>query len=249
MIAALPKAETGGVWGERLGLDWLRRLLGQQNWHGADRRQTLRALCNFEVQVSTNKCSFWGKAIDISEKALRVEVTGAFPSSLRSRQVAWLKHLRPPFGCPRDTLKARVIWVKRIHQGKFQCALAFDDDPAVVRRSWLPELLACALKHAPDQKRRHVRVRMDWLVPALFRNEIHKVRLRDLSMGGARIEINHYIQEGDTLALKVKELKLPCEVRRVTKNGGSYLVGLRLRPEFSQSKQLLQLIKFVCSKG
>lgn len=236
-----------GTFRDNVFVDWLKRLIGGNDWKGTDRRQSVRAACDFEVQVTGDRCSFWARAKDVSDQAIKVEALGVLPSGLRRGTRLMLKHLNPAFDCPRDTIQVRVLWARRKTHSCFQLALAFDK-VETMRDGWVRNLLVRVLKKVPQQKRRHVRVRMDWMVPALVRGDVCKVRLRDLSMGGARLEMSREPRESERIALRVKDLKLPCEVRRVQRNGGTYLVGVRFPPEFNQSKKLLDVIKFVVNK-
>ncbi|MBT9588193.1 PilZ domain-containing protein [bacterium] len=224
-------------------MDWLRRLLGSDTWDGSDRRQSLRVRCNFEVQASSTQCSFLAKTRDIGPTGIRIEGRGAFPSSLKAGVLLQIKHLSAPMDCERETVKARVVWVVRKNAGLFQCAAAFDEDVETLRHSWVRSVLAKAIKQAPKQKRKYLRVHCDWTIPAQLNGEALEVRLRDLSLHGARVEVLREICERDTLSLRIKEMKLQCEIRRISKAGGSHLVGVNFRPQAAQQKQLLQLIK------
>ena len=224
-------------------MDWLRKLLGKESWDGSDRRQSLRVRCSFEVQVSSSKCSFLAKTRDIGPTGIRFEGRGAFPDALKPGVALQIKHLSVPMNCERETIAAKVAWVKRKNAGLFQCAATFEDDINALRLSWVRPVLASAMKQPPKQKRKHLRVRCDWTIPAVLNGEAAEVRLRDLSMHGARFEVVREISERDTLLLRMKDIPLACEIRRVSKIGGTHLVGVHFRPEPAQGKQLLALIK------
>lgn len=224
-------------------MDWLRKLLGAEAWSGMERRQSLRAPCGFEIQVSGGQFSFLAKAKDIGPTGLRLEASGAFPKVLKRGLEVKIKHLNAPFDCQKDTVQARVVWVKRKNAGLFQCACSFQEEIEALKRSWVRSVLVKSLRQPPQQKRKYLRVRTDWLVPAILQSKVVEVRLRDLSLAGARFETQEEICERDSIALRLKDLKVACEVRRVTKVGGLFLVGVRFDEETQRSKYLLDLVK------
>ncbi len=224
-------------------MDWLRKMLGADAWSGMDRRQSLRAPCRFEIQVSGSQFSFLAKTKDIGPTGLRLEASGAFPSFLKRGTEVRVKHLNAPFDCEKDTVQAKIVWVKRKNAGLFQCACSFQEEVEVLKRSWVRSVLVKALRQTPQQKRKHLRVRTDWLVPAFLQDKVVEVRVRDLSLAGARFETPEEICERDSIALRLKDLKVACEVRRVAKMGGVFLVGVRFDEQAQNSKYLRELVK------
>lgn len=228
-------------------MDWLLKLLGKENWDGSDRRESLRVRCNFEVQVTGTHCSFLAKAVDLGPTGLRVECRGAFPSSLKKGGALQIKHLNCPMDCERETVKARVAWATPKNPGLFQCAALFDDEVENLKKSWVRSILARAIKQSPKQKRKYLRVRCDWTVAAQINGKAAQVQLRDLSMQGARLELPAEISERDRIILDIKGLILPGSIRRVSKTGGTYMIGVDFQTNPGQSKKLLQIIKTLSS--
>lgn len=224
-------------------MDWLLKLLGKDTWDGSDRRQSLRVRCNFEVQVTGSQCSFLARTLDMGPTGLRVECRGAFPSSLKKGVALQIKHLNCPMDCERETIKARVAWATPKNPSLFQCAALFEDEVENLKKSWVRSLLVRAIKQPPKQKRKYLRVRCDWTVAAQINGTATQIQLRDLSMQGARLEVPSEISERDRLVLNIKGLILPGQIRRVSKTGGTYMVGVNFQTNPGQSKKLLQIIK------
>lgn len=225
-------------------MDWLRKLLGKaESWDGSDRRSALRVPCVFEVQVTGARCSFLGKSKDIGPTGIRIEARGAFPDSLKPKLAIQIKHLSAPMDCDRDVVTAQVAWVRRKNAGLYQFAATFQEDIESLRRSWVRSVLAKAIKQPPKQKRRYLRVRCERMVAAFLNGEVVEVKLRDLSVQGARLEVLREVSQKDSLALRLEQMKVACEIRRVARANGVYVVGVNFQPDPAQAKKLLELIK------
>lgn len=229
-------------------MDWFKRLFGQ-DWDGADRRASLRAKCTFEMQVTSSKCSFLAQAKDVGPTGIRFEGRGAFPSALKRGLEVQLKHLSASMECDRDTVVGKVVWVRRRNAGQFECAATFLEPPEQLKKSWVRPVLARAIKVAPQQKRRYLRVRADWTVPVNLSGQHFEVRLRDISLHGARFESIRELAVGEALTMRLKEMQLRCQIRRVQKVGGSWIIGVQFDPDSGQRKALLKMLKILSGQA
>jgi hypothetical protein len=229
-------------------MDWFKRLFGQ-DWDGSDRRASLRAPCTFEMQVTGATCSFLARSKDIGPTGIRFEGRGAFPSSLKKGLEVQLKNLEVSMDCERDTVQGKIVWVKRRNAGQFECAATFLEPPEVLKKTWVRPVLARSIRTSPQQKRRYLRAKADWTVPANLGGQIFEVRLRDLSLHGARFESIRDLALHDQLTLRLKDMQLRSQVRRVQKVGGSYVVGVQFEPDAGQRKALIKLLKILSGQS
>jgi hypothetical protein len=95
----------------------------------------------------------------------------------------------------------------------------------------------------PRQKRRHIRVRTDWVVQAVAGNRISEARLRDLSVTGCRFESLDSFVVGQSVRLKMATMDIQAEVRRVTGVGNLTLVGVRFDTREPEAQQLVVLLR------
>lgn len=226
----------------RKEMEWLRKLLGADLWTGLDQRKNLRARCRLELQVQGGHWSLKASTRDIGPSGIRLEGTGSAPASLKRGAGLTLQHPEPPQQVQHASVRARVVWVKR-RETAFQFACSFDEEPDLLKDSWVRPILVQALQGSVRQKRHYRRVRLDWLVEATINQQPEEVRLRDLSLSGCRFEITRELNFHDKVVLQLKELKVPCEIRRVDKLGHAFLVGVRFQAGTHKSPLLIELLK------
>jgi hypothetical protein len=123
----------------------------------------------------------------------------------------------------------------------------FLDGRAVLDRSWVKASLDELVRSEPRQKRRYIRVRTDWVVQATAGGQEAELRVKDLSVTGARLESKEPYAVGETLQLQLDTMRVEAEVRRLTQHGLGYTLGVRFKSSDPQTQQLLNLVRKLCS--
>ena len=232
---------------------FLERLLGgSPEWDGSDRRSTLRAKCDFELELAFPTARYLATALDAGPKGVRMRVRGPWNGRLlRVGQIVHLKYLATIFEAEIDTVQCKVSWAKKENNTLFYIAVSFDETLDNLKRSWVRPVLMKGLKKQVKQQRKQLRVRAS--VPAFLRVQDQEIegKMRDLSMGGAQVESFKPIPLGTHVSLKFGPIKphpemvLKGMVRRCELYLGTYQIGIAFLILEGQRKQLLKFIKEV----
>lgn len=222
-------------------LDLLQRLFGKHpDWDGKERRRTLRARCSVEVQVGGGGHEFAARVTELGLQGLRLETNAPINPKLKPGVVLTL-HARSQSGGP---MVGKLVRVRSRGTGS---NLAVKLDPAKpLSQTWARPVLEEAVRSEPRQKRRYIRVRADWIVEATYEGVEHEVRVRDLSVGGARLECREPLQVGRTVHLKMANMAVQAEVRQVSQIDLNYLIGVRFHPDQPHAEQMLELVRKLC---
>lgn len=234
--------------------DFLDRLFRKpEEWDGGDRRESLRAPCDFELELACPGLRYLAKAVNLSPRGIRLKVRGPWnPKIVRVNAEAQLKYLTPIFDAEFDTVKGSIRWVKKEAENLFTLAVAFEDDVDRLKRSWVKSELMKHLRSRVKQNRKQLRVRLNLPARFIFNGQDYEGHLRDISTGGARLEAFQIIPEGTQLIIQVgpvkplPQLRLKAVVRRVTKEMGTMIYGLAFQYETADQKStVLQYVKQV----
>ena len=212
-------------------LELIQRLLGPKaTWNGTERRQFVRARCRFDLDL--------GKAgvvsvREICQGGLRLECELSLAPKLKSGSLIEL------FQEGETTpLKGKIIW-QRSNRNFCRVGLKF---VSPIRGTWVQRHVDDLAGH-PKQKRRHIRVRTDWTVEGRAGVEAFEARMRDISITGCHVETRASLIVGQQLRLKLGNLEVAADVRRVSGLSGINLVGLRFESQEPQTGQLVALVK------
>ena len=230
---------------------FLERLLGgSPEWDGSDRRITLRAKCNFELEVAMPTARYLGTALDAGPKGVRLRIRGPWNARLlRAGTRVTLKHIEPMFDAQLDTVQCKISWVKKEADNLFLLAVGFDDSLENLKMSWVKPVLMKGLKSQVKQQRKQLRVRAN--LTTMLRVDTQEIegRLRDLSMGGAQIETFKSLPLGTQVTVKFgpvaphPEMVMKGTVRRCEQALGACQIGVAFFLLEGQKKQLLKFIK------
>lgn len=219
-------------------------------WDGADRRLSMRAKCDIEVEVACPGLRFLGRVTDAGPTGMRISIRGATSSRVvKKGAVLDIKHLNPGMGVDRDTVRCKIAWVKKIAENIFDVGVSLDEPVENLKRSWIKPLLVKSLEQKTQQKRKHLRVRANIKSVLNVDGKHTDVNVRDLSVGGCKVESFQSLAGGTHVKVLLKpgktheELLLPGMVRRSVKSLGAYDVGVAFLLDAKLKKQLLKLIK------
>lgn len=213
-------------------LDLIQRLFGPKvTWNGQERRQFVRARCRFDLVLGKNQGTI--SVREIGQGGLRLECDLALAPKLKVGASVELN--QPGEALP---TKAKVIWQKN-SRNFCRVGLKFT---GAIRGTWMQQHVDDIAGH-PKQKRRHIRVRTDWTVEARTGIDHFEARMRDISVAGCRVETKASLIVGQQLRLKMGNLEIQADVRRVSGQPGYNLVGLRFESEEPQTGQLVALVR------
>lgn len=226
------------------------QLFSGGGWDGTDRRLALRARCDIEVEVACPGFRFFGRVTDAGPTGMRISIRGATNARVvKKGLVADVKHLAAGMGVEKDSVRCKVAWVKKLAENIFDMGLELNDSVDNLKRSWIKPLLVKALEQKAQQKRKHLRVRQNIKGSLNIDGKRVDVNVRDLSMGGAKVEAFEAHAGGTHVRLLLQpgkpfeELVVPGMVRRCVKSLGAYDVGVAFLLDDKLKKQLLKLIK------
>ncbi|MFN8608967.1 MAG: PilZ domain-containing protein [Vulcanimicrobiota bacterium] len=213
-------------------LDLIQRLFGPKvTWNGQERRQFVRARCRFDLILGKNQGAI--SVREISQGGLRLECDLSLASKLKVGSAVDLNQ-------PGETvaIKAKVVWQKN-SRNFCRVGLKFS---GAIRGTWMQQHVDDIAGH-PKQKRRHIRVRTDWTIEGRTGIDSFEARMRDISVTGCRVETKASLIVGQQLRLKMGNLEVQADVRRVSGQAGYNLVGLRFESEEPQTGQLVALVR------
>ncbi len=213
-------------------LELIQRLFGPKvTWNGTERRQFVRARCRFDLNLGKDQAVV--SVRDICQGGLRLECDLAVAPKLKAGTVIELT--QPGESAP---TKARVSWQKN-SRNFCRVGLKF---MSAIRGTWMQQHVDQIAGH-PKQKRRHIRVRTDWTVEGRSGIDSFEARMRDISVTGCRVETKASLIVGQQLRLKMGNLEVAADVRRVSGQPGFNLVGLRFESQEPQTGQLIALVR------
>lgn len=213
-------------------LELIQRLFGPKvTWNGNERRQFVRARCRFDLNLGRGPGVV--SVREICQGGLRLECDLALAPKLKAGTVVELT--QPGESAP---IKAKVSWQKN-SRNFCRVGLKF---MGAIRATWMQQHVDDIAGH-PKQKRRHIRVRTDWTVEGRCGIDSFEARMRDISITGCRVETKASLIVGQQLRLKMGNLEVAADVRRVSGQPGFNLVGLRFESQEPQTGQLVALVR------
>ena len=229
-------------------IDFIHKLLGNDTWDTSDRRQNLRAPIDLTLDVIFPTFRVVGSALDLAPTGIRIRVP-CEPETQVDRGL--LMHIRyePPNWKGIHTLECKVTWVKKEGDSQLQLGLVFVDSPKALGKSWLPDILAEALRGQSDLDRKQVRAHA--AIPTDFEwdGKLHKGRILDISAMGALLETDEMFHEGCHLDLNLhfsppfETLHLEAVVCRSRETPHGSQLGVAFIPGAKQKKFLEQLVR------
>jgi hypothetical protein len=213
-------------------LDLIQRLFGPKvTWNGQERRQFVRARCRFDLVLGRNLGAV--SVREISQGGLRLECDLNLAPKFKPGSNVELNQVGEAM-----PTKARVAW-QRNSRNFCRVGLKFT---GAIRGTWMQQHVDDIAGH-PRQKRRHIRVRTDWTVEGRSGADRFEARMRDISVTGCRVETKASLIVGQQLRLKMGNLEVQADVRRVLGQAGFNLVGLRFESQEPQTSQLVALVR------
>lgn len=213
-------------------LDLIQRLFGPKStWNGDERRQFVRARCRFDLSLGKGQGAV--SVREICQGGVRLECELNLAPKLKTGTVVEL--IQAGESVP---IKAKVSWQKN-SRNFCRVGLKF---MGAIRSTWMQHYVDEIAGH-PKQKRRHIRVRTDWTVEGRSGVDSFEARMRDISITGCRVETKASLIVGQQLRLKMGNLEVAADVRRVSGQPGFNLVGLRFEAQEPQTGQLVALVR------
>jgi len=213
-------------------LELIQRLFGPKStWNGNERRQFVRARCRFDLTLGKGQDTV--SVREICQGGLRLECELNLAPKLKTGAVVEL--VQAGEAAP---IKAKVAWQKN-SRNFCRVGLKFT---GAIRATWMQHHVDEIAGH-PKQKRRHIRVRTDWTVEGRSGADSFEARMRDISITGCRVETKASLIVGQQLRLKMGNLEVAADVRRVSGQSGFNLVGLRFESQEPQTGQLVALVR------
>lgn len=224
-------------------LELLQKLLGKPvpDWDGMERRKTLRARCSVEVQVSCGGVQLQARVTELGPHGLRIESRAQAGPKLKPGATVNIQ-AGPDGGAP---VSGKIVWIRAKSPSGFSLAVRLDPRKPL-DGTWAKPVLQEAVRSEPRQKRRFIRVRADWIVEGTYEEQQLEMRVRDLSVTGARLECRAPLQVGRPLLLKMANMMVEAEVRQVSQRELNYLIGVRFQAHQPHAEQMLQLVRKLC---
>lgn len=213
-------------------LDLIQRLFGPKaTWNGNERRQFVRARCRFDLVLGKNGGTI--SVREICQGGVRLECDLSMAAKFKPGSTVELNQAGEAV-----PTKAKVAWTRN-SRNFCRVGLKFT---GAIRGTWMQQHVDDIAGH-PKQKRRHIRVRTDWTVEGRSGADSFEARMRDISVTGCRVETKASLIVGQHLRLKMGNLEVQADVRRVSGQAGFNLVGLRFESEEPQTGQLVALVR------
>ena len=228
--------------------EFIKKLLGSDKWDTSDRRHNLRAPVDFPTRVSFPSFHVEGNAVDLAPTGIRVSVPFE-PETMVERGVLVHVKYEPPGWKSIHTLAAKVRWIKKESEGRLQLGLLFDESPEFLAKSWVPDMLAEALRTQGDIDRKQVRAHA--AIPTDFEwdGKSHRGAILDISASGALLETDALFEEGCHLDLRLhfappfETMDLEAVVCRAQETPRGALLGVAFIPGPAEKQFLQQLVK------
>jgi hypothetical protein len=225
-------------------LELLQKLLGKPvppDWDGTERRKTLRARCSVDVQLAAAGLDLAARVTEVGPTGLRIESRAGAPARLKPGAAV---SVQAP-GHSGSPVVGKIVWIRAKSPTGFSLAVRIDTRKPL-DSTWAKPVLQEAVRSEPRQKRRFIRVRADWIVEGTYEGQELEMRVRDLSVTGARLESRDPLQVGRPVLLKMANMMVEAEVRQVSQRELNYLIGVRFQAHQPQAEQMLQLVRKLC---
>ena len=206
---------------------------GESNdWNFEDRRRIVRLRCHYDVKAETNGKKFDATIVDMGLKGLRLRCFQA----LKVGSLVKVATPVPIVGAEAEEVVCEVVWNKQPERNFVTFAgMVYKSDDKTMGRSWVKYFLK-ELGFSQEliySKRRHVRAECFMEGKLVLRDGTpHKVRLYNLGVGGALVELGQALELQQTVELQVGPYEeLPPFVAsgklvKVKKEGKLSLYGL-----------------------
>jgi hypothetical protein len=229
-------------WLEEIFGKWIRRL---PDWDGAERRQSFRVRCDFEIEIQAPGRSYLAKVVDAGPQGLRLRVRGPWvPKVLKRSQLLNLRYVQPLYEADLDSVGASIRWVRREGKQLFSMAVSFADSVDNLRRSWVKPVLRRYFKTESRRNlRQWLRARCNLVGKVSHQGRQAEVKVTDISSSGARLSSLEPIAIGEILELYVEGMVLRCSVRRCQADYGVFRVGVHFAPDKVTRKKVISLVR------
>ena len=214
-------------------MGWFEELFGRilnrlPDWDGAERRQSFRVRCDFEIEMQAPGCSYLTRVLDAGPQGLRMRVRGPWVARVLKRgQIVNLRYVQPLYEAELDTVGASIRWVRREGEQMFSLAVSFADSVENLRKSWVkPTLKKYFRMESRRNLRQWLRARCNLVGKILVESRSSEVKIIDLSSSGARLSALEALPIGSALELQLQGLQLRCHVRRCQADYGVFRIGV-----------------------
>lgn len=208
------------------------RLFGIPPWDGSERRQRVRWPSQLQVTLKSPGHTFTGVVKDLSSNGMRLQIEG--PGVLKKGMKVSVIHPGPLPPGTSSVVQGKLIWLKEYSEELRMAALVLPS-----RDTWVEAL--CPARE--EQARGKIRVRAEWLVPAEIEGQQEELRMRDLSVEGARLELGHPLEPGQRIVLRLYGIPVESEVRRCMPAGHRFQIGVRFLAAEEQLEKIRELVK------
>ncbi len=211
-------------------------------WDFKDRRRIVRLRCHYDVKAESNGKKFDATIVDMGLRGLRLRCFHA----LKPGQLVKVATPVPIVGAGSDEVVCEVVWNKQPDRNFLTYAgMIYKSDEKTMARSWVKYFLK-ELGFSNEMiysKRRFVRAEcfMDGKL-TLKDGVSHKVRLYNLGVGGALVELGQTLELGLDAELQVGPHEdLPPFVGsgklvKVKKEGKLFVYGLEFGSAMASSE-------------
>jgi hypothetical protein len=214
-------------------------------WDGAERRQSFRVRCDFEVEIQAPGCSYLASCLDAGPQGLRMRVRGPFVKKvLRRAQPIRLRYVEPLYEAELDTVSAAIRWVRREGEQLFTMAVGFDDTIDNLKRSWVKPILQKVFKSGSRKnQRQYMRARCQLAGTAVIQGQRVDIKVTDVSTSGARLSALQPVDIGSVVEVEFEKVVQRAIVRRCQADYGVYRIGVSFSPDPTARAKVLTLVK------
>lgn len=236
-------------------MGWFESLFGKflpsNSWDGAERRQSFRVRCDFEIEMRAPNCSYLARVVDAGPQGLRLKVRGPWVARVLKRsQKVELRYVQPLFEADLDTVGASIRWVRREGENMFSLAVGFSDTLENLRKSWVKPVLQKYFKSdSRKNQRKWMRARCNLPGRLQLQGQAQDVKVVDLSSTGARLSSIQACELGSLVELEFQGISVRAMVKRCQPDYGVYRLGLAFAPEKEARKKILTLLQKLVAVG
>lgn len=231
-------------------MGWFESLFGSlfkkdPDWDGAERRQSFRVRCDFEVEIQAPGVSYLAVCMDAGPQGLKMRVRGPFVKKVLKRgHPIRLRYVQPLYEAELDTVSAAVRWVRREGEQMFTLAVGFEDSIENLKRSWVKPILQKVFKAGSRRnQRQYMRARCQIAGRAVVEGKRVDIKVTDVSTSGARISALQPMEIGHTFEIEFENVVQRAIVRRCQPDYGVYRIGVAFSPDPKARAQILKLVK------
>jgi hypothetical protein len=215
-----------------------------------NRRRVPRIVCDLEVSCLDETGNWQARVTDMGIQGIRVAV----PKAMKKGHSLLLSALPGTTAEGRPDLRCLVSWCRRDGAGLIHTGLHYDDSPENIARSWVHYYLLA--RHYPTSERHDRRVEAG--LPIEVRQKgvegTFPGLLLDLSLGGAKIRVEHNLAAESPLLMrfgggksKFNPVKLQAQIVGTPQEGQIY--SLKFFPSDRSEKRRLRRVLLTLLSG